>query len=57
MTNRKIQENAASKEGIGLHNVVHCKREPFVIYIGRPGKWSNPFAIGRDETREQVIAK
>jgi len=23
--------------------VVHCKREPFDIYIGRPSKWGNPF--------------
>ncbi len=27
------------------------------IYIGRPTKWGNPFRIGRDGTREQVIAK
>ena len=37
--------------------VVHCKREPFDVYIGRPGKWGNPFAIGRDGTREEVVAK
>ena len=23
--------------------VVHCKREPFDIYIGRPSRWGNPF--------------
>lgn len=27
------------------------------IYIGRPSKWGNPFAIGKDGTREEVIAK
>lgn len=37
--------------------VVHCKRAPFDVYIGRPGKWGNPFEIGRDGTREEVIAK
>jgi hypothetical protein len=37
--------------------VVHCKREAHDVYIGRPGKWGNPFVIGRDGTREQVIAK
>jgi hypothetical protein len=36
--------------------VVHCKREPFDVYIGRPSKWGNPFEIGKDGTREQVIA-
>lgn len=37
--------------------VVHSKRAPYDVYIGRPSKWGNPFAIGRDGTREQVIAK
>lgn len=27
------------------------------VYIGRPSKWGNPFVIGKDGTREQVIAK
>ncbi len=26
------------------------------VYIGRPSKWGNPFAKGRDGTREEVIA-
>lgn len=38
-------------------NVVHCKKEPYDIYIGRPGIWGNPFTIGQDGTREEVIAK
>jgi hypothetical protein len=37
--------------------VVHCKREAFNVYIGRPGKWGNPFVIGKDGTRAEVIAK
>lgn len=27
------------------------------VYIGRPSKWGNPFVIGKDGTREQVVAK
>lgn len=27
------------------------------VYVGRPGKWGNPFVIGRDGTRDEVIAK
>jgi len=27
------------------------------IYIGRPSKWDNPFVIGRDGSRKEVIAK
>lgn len=30
---------------------------PGDVYIGRPGPWGNPFVIGRDGTRDQVIAK
>lgn len=37
--------------------VVHCKRAPFDVYIGRPSKWGNPYVIGRDGTRAEVIAK
>lgn len=25
--------------------VVHCKKEPYDEYIGRPGKWGNPFTV------------
>ncbi len=35
--------------------VVHCKQEPFDIYIGRPSKWGNPFIIGRDGDRSHVL--
>lgn len=26
-------------------------------YVGRPTQWGNPFEIGKDGTREEVIAK
>lgn len=26
--------------------VVHCKKEPYDVYIGRGSKWGNPFRIG-----------
>jgi len=31
--------------------------QPNSVYIGRPSKWGNPFTIGRDGTREEVIEK
>jgi hypothetical protein len=40
-----------------MTKVVHCKKEEFDVYIGRPSKWGNPFQIGQDGTREQVIRK
>jgi len=30
--------------------VVHCKKEPYDIYIGRPSKWGNPFTHIKDRT-------
>ena len=27
------------------------------VYIGRPSKWGNPFVIGRDGSRAEVVAK
>jgi hypothetical protein len=33
--------------------VVHFKRELYDVYIGRPGKWGNPFWQG---TREENVA-
>ena len=39
-----------------MTRVVH-KRNPHDVYIGRPSKWGNPFEIGRDGTREEVIQK
>ena len=37
--------------------VVHCKKSRYDVYIGRPGIWGNPYVIGRDGNREEVIAK
>lgn len=38
--------------------VINCAFEKhYDIYIGRPGRWGNPFVIGRDGTRDEVIQK
>lgn len=37
--------------------VVHCKKEKYDIYVGRPSKWGNPFVIGKDGTREEILVK
>lgn len=46
--------------------VVHCKKERYDVYIGRPSKWGNPFTHIKDKktkadfvvsTREEAIAK
>jgi hypothetical protein len=42
---------------IGTTRVVHCKKEPFDVYIGTPSKWGNPFKIGKDGSWEELIQK
>lgn len=37
--------------------VVNKYKSPYDIYIGRGSKWGNPFVIGKDGDREEVIAK
>ncbi len=37
--------------------VVHLRHELYDVRIDRTTIWGNPFAIGKDGTREQVIAK
>lgn len=44
--------------------VVHCKRDEYDVYIGRPSKWGNPFshlensvALFKTGTREEAIQK
>lgn len=40
-----------------MNLVVHCKKSTYDVYVGRPSKWGNPFEIGKDGTREEVIGK
>ena len=35
--------------------VVHCKKEPYDVYIGRPSKWGNPFTHLSDSTQAKYI--
>lgn len=34
--------------------VVHCKKEKYDVYIGRPGKWGNPFSV-KEHGRQRCI--
>ena len=40
-----------------MQRVVHCKRAKYDVYIGRRSKWGNPFSIGKDGGRQEVIGK
>jgi hypothetical protein len=37
--------------------VVHCKRQSYDLYIGRPSPWGNPFLLSSEEQRDAVIAQ
>lgn len=44
--------------------VVHCKKNKYDVYIGRPSKWGNPFshkegttALYKTESREEAVLK
>lgn len=39
---KKLDESITN---MGLRTkVVHCKKEAYEVYIGRPSKWGNPFS-------------
>lgn len=40
-----------------MTTVVHCKRNRYDVYIGRPSIWGNPFVLEIDGRRREVIAK
>ena len=42
---------------MSVPRVVHCKKEPYDVYIGRPSKFGNPFALNSraDSERAAVI--
>jgi hypothetical protein len=47
-----------------MRYVVHCKKSPYDVYIGRPSKWENPYSFQPSsiakfhvETREESVKK
>lgn len=42
---------------INMSLVVHCKKQRYDVYIGRPSAFGNPFVIGKDGDRDDVIRK
>ena len=35
--------------------VVHCKKETYDVYIGRPSKWGNPFSHLKKSTKAKYL--
>lgn len=42
---------------VRVYNKRNGDAPPEAVYVGRPTKWGNPYVIGRDGTREEVIRK
>src|ERR1700735_3441826 len=40
----RLHKNLQPGDALNICRVVHCKRQPYDIYIGRPSKWGNPFS-------------
>lgn len=38
-----------------MAEVVNLRTAAYDVLVARPSKWGNPFMIGRDGTRDQVI--
>jgi len=49
--------NLFNNEDKKLTRVVNIRKEKCDVYCGRPSIYGNPFVIGKDGTREQVIEK
>ncbi len=55
MTRRRPPEERIAAEADGMTRVVHCKREPYDVYIGRPSIWGNPFKLRRGATETERV--
>jgi len=53
----RMVPRVAVEEGRTVNRLVVHNREPHDVYIGRPSVWGNPFRIGCDGTRADVIHK
>lgn len=40
-----------------IYNKHHKDAPEDAVYIGRPGPWGNPYEIGRDGSRQEVVDK
>lgn len=59
-----MADRSASASSLTSRYVVHSKKAPYDVYIGRPSEWGNPFshqkgtlAAHRVATREEAISK
>lgn len=56
-TEHSVPVDAEPSAELAETRVVHKNREAFDVYIGRGSLWGNPFVIGRDGDRDDVVRK
>lgn len=52
-----VSAKHCNRDPLPRTRVVNIRREDSDVFIGRPSRWHNPFHIGPDGTRAQVITK
>ena len=59
MAASQLKAETTISQGLNVLNAKQVGKNPTAdcVYVGRPSKWGNPFVIGRDGTRDEVIAK
>lgn len=38
-----------------MTKIVHCRKEKYDVYIGRPGYYGNPYILEKEEDRDKVL--
>lgn len=51
------RRGGVERKQVSEMRVVHCKRKEYTHYIGRPSTLGNPFVIGKDGSRGDVVTK
>src|ERR1700759_4623924 len=51
-----LDRNRQLGQASELCRVVHCKRQPYDVYIGRPSKWGNPFSHNEGTLAKYKVA-
>ena len=52
-----MSHHDASTGPPGQASFISAMARRYDVYVGRPGPWGNPWHVGRDGTRQEVIVR
>lgn len=52
----RISKEKFDRQTNSLCKVVHCKKEEYDVYIGRPSKWGNPFTHKQGTQADKILS-